>query len=345
VLVLAYLFRGLLLPLLLAAAAAYFLNPLVVRAEALGIRRNVAVTWLYAGIGLLLVLGWLLLGTRIRSETVSLVEGLPSVTDRVDAALSAAAGELREAYPALRRILPTGSTGGGWLDRFLESRTARLDDLVHQAGTVFILTVLVPFFAFFLLRDSRRIVAFVMDRVPPAYIETSVAVWCEVDRIIGGYLRGVALDALAIGVLASVGLWAFGVPYPIFLGAFAGLANTVPFLGPILGASAASLVVLTQTHSLAGVGRVVLLFVVVKIVDDAVIQPLTIGRSLHLHPALLLASVVAGNQALGILGMIVAVPTITALQEVTRLVIEHRHALAGTHRAARAPVAAPKYLC
>ena len=58
------------------------------------------------------------------------------------------------------------------------------------------------------------------------------------------------------------------------------------------------------------------------------IQPFAIGRSVHLHPALLLGSVVVGNHALGILGMIVAVPLATVLQETTRLLLEHRRVLA-----------------
>ena len=66
----------------------------------------------------------------------------------------------------------------------------------------------------------------------------------------------------------------------------------------------------------------------IKILDDTVIQPLTIGRSVHLHPALLLGSVVVGSHAAGVLGMIVAVPVATVLQETVRLLLEHRRVLA-----------------
>jgi predicted PurR-regulated permease PerM len=88
------------------------------------------------------------------------------------------------------------------------------------------------------------------------------------------------------------------------------------------------MVVLTPGQGLAGIGRVVLVFVVIKVLDDTIIQPFTIGRSVHLHPALLLGSVVIGSHALGVLGMIVAVPVATVLQETVRLVLEHRRVLA-----------------
>jgi predicted PurR-regulated permease PerM len=109
-------------------------------------------------------------------------------------------------------------------------------------------------------------------------------------------------------------------------------------VGPLLSAAVAGVAALTQGQGLAGVGSVVAFFLVLKVVDDTVIQPLTIGRSVHHHPMLLLASVVAGNQAFGILGMVVAVPTVTVLQETTRLLLEHRRVLA-SHRA---PSAAPE---
>src|SRR5206468_1913696 len=87
-----------------------------------------------------------------------------------------------------------------------------------------------PLFAFFLLRDGGRMVAYLMDRLRPAHIETTVAVWCEIDRIIGRYLRGLALDAIIVGRLATAALWLVGAPLPLLLGAFTALMNPLPLL-------------------------------------------------------------------------------------------------------------------
>jgi len=180
-----------------------------------------------------------------------------------------------------------------------------------------------------MLRDMPGLVARAMDRLPSQHVETSLAVWRELNGVIGRYIRGVVLDGIVVGVLATLGLWAVRVPYPLLLGAFAGLANVVPFVGPLLSVAAAGLmVVLTPGQGLAGIGRVVLVFLVIKVLDDTLIQPFTIGRSVHLHPALLLGSVVIGNHALGVLGMIIAVPLATVSQETVRLVLEHRRVLA-----------------
>jgi predicted PurR-regulated permease PerM len=327
---LAWLARGLILPLFLAAALAYLLSPAVAWADALAIRRSVAVSALFAVIIAVLVVAGFLLGPGMVAEGAALMDRLPALARQIDLGLEAVVRDLAESAPALRRLLPEG---GDWVQRFVLNRgLGEPSDLFEHMGHLFLLVILVPFFAFFMLRDMHRLIAVAMERLPPQHVETSVAVWRELNGVIGRYIRGLVLDGLVVGALAALGLWAARVPYPLLLGAFAGLANVVPFVGPLLSAAAAGLVVvMTPGQGLAGVGRVVLLFLVIKVLDDTIIQPFTIGRSVHLHPALLLGSVVVGNHALGVLGMIIAVPVATVLQETARLLLEHRRVLARHH--------------
>lgn len=321
-----WLARGLLLPVFLAAALAYLLSPAVAWADTHAIRRSVAVGALFALIVGLLAGAGFLLGPGLLAEGAALLERLPGLARQIDQGLDAVVRELAESAPGVRRLLPEG---GGWVQRFVLDRApAEPGDLFERAGHLFLLVILIPFFAFFLLRDMHRLIAVVMNRLPPQHVETSVALWREVNGVIGRYIRGLVLDGLVVAALAALGLWAARVPYPLLLGAFAGLANVVPFVGPLLSATAAGLVVVLSGQGLAGLGRVVALFLVIKVLDDTLIQPFTIGRSVHLHPALLLGSVVVGNHALGVLGMIVAVPAATVLQETVRLLLEHRRALA-----------------
>ena len=324
---LAWLARGLVLPVFLAMMLAYLLSPIIAWADALAIRRSVAVGALFAVIIAVGLAAGVLLGPRMVIEASSLADSLPALLIQIDTGLDGALRELVEAAPGFRRVLPEG---GGWVQRYVPDRPpGDPSDFFDQVGHLFLLAILVPFFAFFLLRDMPRLITAAMDRLPPRHVETSVAVWRELNGVVGRYIRGVVLDGLVVGALAALGLWAVRVPYPLLLGAFAGFANVVPFFGPLLSAAAAGFVVLMPPgQGLAGVLRVAMVFVVIKVLDDTVIQPLTIGRSVHLHPALLLGSVVVGNHALGVLGMIVAVPVATVLQETVRLLLEHRRVLA-----------------
>ena len=206
--------------------------------------------------------------------------------------------------------------------------------------------VLVPLFAFFLLRDGGRMVAYLMDRLRPLHIETTVAVWCEIDRIIGRYLRGLALDAIIVGVLATAGLWLVGAPLPLLLGAFTALMNPLPLLGMILSLSAAGLVALAYGYGLSTVGWIVALYLVIRLLDDLVLSGLTIGGSVHLHPVLVLASILAGENALGLIGMVIAVPLVTVVKEAARLLLEHRKNLARPHLPdTEKPTGLPHYVC
>ena len=324
---LAWLARGMVLPVFLAAALAYLLSPAVAWADTHAIRRSVAVSALFAVIIAGLGGAGFLLGPGMLAEAGALVDRLPALARQIDVGLDAAVRELAEAAPAVRRLLPEG---GNWVQAFVLNRgVGEPADLFEHVGHYFLLAILVPFFAFFMLRDMHRLIATAMNRLPPQHVETSVAVWRELNGVIGRYIRGLVLDGLVVAALAALGLWAAGIPYPLLLGAFAGLANVVPFVGPLLSTVAAGLVVvLTPGQGLAGVVRVALLFLVIKVLDDTIIQPLTIGRSVHLHPALLLGSVVVGSHALGVLGMIIAVPVATVLQETARLLLEHRRVLA-----------------
>lgn len=324
-----YASRELVLLLFFSASLAYLLNPLVKMAESAAIRRELAVTGLFITLVVTLLLAAYFLVPRLRTEVNALTGNWPSFTQRLDEAVDALQAEIVADYPTARRLFPEREARYDKLNAFIEHQTANLPNLVGHLATIALAGVLIPFFTYFLLRDSHRMIQFLIDRLPAAQIETSVAVWCGIDRIIGRYLRGLAMDGLVIGVAAASGLWVLGVNYPLLLGVFSGLANVVPYLGPILGGGVAMLTALIQFKSLAPLGKVLTLYLSIKILDDVLIQPMTIGHSVHLHPMLLIASVIVGGHAFGLIGMVVAVPAVTVLQETTKLMLERRRYHAG----------------
>jgi predicted PurR-regulated permease PerM len=339
-----YFFRSLLLPAVLGALLAYLLNPSVTWAQGFGIRRSVATVGLFAGVSVLVVGGGILLVPRYRAEVMGLASSLPSLTARLVSGVDRATVDIGEAYPGLKRFLPTRKEEG-WLEKLIEERVGGANDLLGHAGAIVIPVILVPLFAFFILRDSGRIIEFLIDHLHPAHIETSVAVWCEIDRIIGRYLRGLALDGIVIGIMTTIGLWAIGVPLPLLLGAFAALINPLPYLCTILAAGAAAAVSLAYGQSFGMIGWIFALYVLIRVLDDVVVSVVTIGGSLRLHPMLVLASIVAGENALGLPGMVIAVPLVTVVKESARLILEHRRNLARPHvPIIGAPATTPHYI-
>lgn len=327
--VILYISRGMVLILLIATGVAYLINPLVKRAESIAIKRSVAVTGLYLGIIFSLIVSAYFLAPRLRAEVTALSGGFPSFTKQLDETIDAVQAEVTAKYPAVSGVFPAREARYDKLNAFIKEQTEDLPGLVGHLATIVIAAAFIPIFSFFILRDSPKLIQSLMDRLPPAQIETSVAVWCEIDRVIGRYLRGLALDGLVIGTAAAVGLWMLGVNYPLLLGVFSGLANVVPYLGPILGGGLAMLTALMQFKSLTPIGNVLILYLCIKLLDDVVIQAATIGKSVHLHPMLLLASVTTVGHTFGVFGMILAVPAVTMLQEITKLMLERRRYRAG----------------
>jgi predicted PurR-regulated permease PerM len=321
---LVYLSRDLVLILLLSVTVAYLINPIVKTAEAALIKRQVAVALIYLGIGVAFLFTAYFVWPRLRTEVNTLSNNLPSFTQRFDEAVDAIQNQIVAHYPAADWLFATRELRYEKLNTFIKQQTANLPTLLSHLATLALAGVLIPFFSFFFLRDSRRITQFVLDRLPASHIETSVAVWCEIDRSVGRYLRGVAIEGTVVGVAAAVGLTMLGVNYPLLLGAVTGLANVVPYLGPIIGGSVAALVALVQFKSLAVVTQVIILYLFLKLFDLVLVQPMAVGKGNDLHPVLLIASIIVGGHALGIIGMVIAVPVITILQRVARLLFERR---------------------
>ena len=341
-----YMSRGFVLLLLLSVTLAYFLNPIVKIAEGALIKRRVAVAVIYLGIGIGFLVTAYFVFPRLRAEVNTLSGNLPFFSQRFDEAVDAIQSEIVANYPAADGLFTPREVRYEKLNTFIEQQVADLPLLLSHVASIVLAGVLIPFFSFFFLRDSRKIVKFVLDRLPANHIETTVAVWCEIDRTVGRYLRGLAIEGIVVGVSAALGLTILGVNYPLLLGLVTGLANVVPYLGPIIGGAAAVLVALVQYKSLSVIAQVIMLYLSLKLLDVVVIQPLVVGGGNNLHPVLLIASVIVGESALGIVGMIIAVPTITILQKIASLLLErHRYPIPMPDSRLNSNVTAQPYVC
>ena len=174
------------------------------------------------------------------------------------------------------------------------------------SGLTFV--VIVPFVAFFFLKEGRRLTRCLMALVPNAYFELCLNLMYQANRQIGNYIRGQLLAVLVVSVLAISGLSILGVYYALPLGLLAGLANVIPFLGPLIGIVCSSIVALATGGGLAMVAKVIIMFLVIQLIDNVLIQPTMVAKSVELHPLVVLFVVMVGSQLMGIVGMLIAVP-------------------------------------
>jgi len=188
--------------------------------------------------------------------------------------------------------------------------------------------VIIPFAVFFLLKDGPVMMKNLFSIVPNRYFEMSLNIIYKINQQLGSYLRGQFFDALIIGVLSIIALWILNVPYYVMIGIFAGLTNMVPYVGPLAGGSVAVLVVLFTGGSGLDALLVIMAFALIQLVDNVLVQPLVVSKSVNLHPLLIIFSVTIGGQFFGILGMLLAVP---ATQIIKVLILEFYHGIRRYH--------------
>jgi putative permease len=181
---------------------------------------------------------------------------------------------------------------------------------VLDAASIVTSMILIPFIVFFLLKDGREFKKGFVSLVPNRYFEFTLYLFYKLHAQVGNYLRGQFIDAIIVGTMTVFALWVIGVKYFFLIGIFAGLANLIPYFGPIAGAVLALIVSILQTGSLEKVFYVILAFTIIKLLDDAVVQPVVVARSVHMHPLTVLLAVLIGGKLFGILGMLLSVPVV-----------------------------------
>ena len=185
-----------------------------------------------------------------------------------------------------------------------------------NVGSILASIAIIPFIAFFLIKDMRLFKRAVISKVPNKYFELTLNILHKVGNQVSSYILGQALDALIIGCLTIIGLFfvnlAFDNPVPqfIFIGMVAGLANLIPYVGPIVGAIPALIIAIMSSPANLGLILIwiVITFALVQIVDNSLVSPMVVSKSVDMHPLLVVVVVLIGGNLAGAIGMLFAVP-------------------------------------
>ena len=198
--------------------------------------------------------------------------------------------------------------------------------------------MLAPFLAFFFLRDGRRFQRFLGGAVPNAFFEKTLYLLHEIDRTSRAYFQGLIKLTVLDTLTLAAGLWLLGIPGPFALGLICAVLAWVPYVGSILGGLLVVLVAATDFPDAPGMAYwAIALFAAVRLLDDFVYMPLTIGQSLELHPLVTVLMIFVGGAVAGISGLMLVLPvlgvvmvigeTIGVIVTDPRLMARHRHAL------------------
>lgn len=205
-----------------------------------------------------------------------------------------------------------------------------LDNLQYLFGTTIavigntaIAVFAITFMSFFFLKDSRMFFNFILMWIPDKITENFTRALNSIAHLLTRYLIGILAESTGVMVIVAIGMTFVGIDFQqaLVMGLVVGILNVIPYIGPWMGFFVCMLMGIAS-HISMDFGEVVvpLLFymaivvAVAQIVDNIFFQPFIYSSSVKAHPMEIFVIVLAAGSFAGVSGMVIAIPTYTAIR-------------------------------
>jgi len=234
-----------------------------------------------------------LFGATIRDNVNALIEQLPAAWSDIRSQI----GEKGWLMSALEHSGQAVLTG---------NMVSRISGVLGTAVGIIVNLVLVVFSSLYIAAQPRLYRHGFLRLFPPRDRDRIHAAIARCGTALRAWLFGQAIAMVVVGLLTWSGLAALSVSSALALGLFAGLAEFVPVLGPIIAAMPALVIAFSQDPKLAL--WVLALFLVIQQIEGNILQPLLQRELVSLPPAVVLFSIVAFAVLFGVMGALLAAP-------------------------------------
>ncbi|MBM7855022.1 putative PurR-regulated permease PerM [Desulfohalotomaculum tongense] len=306
-----YLLRELFVTFLLTIVLVYLLYPLVSSMEARGTSRVMSILMAYLALMIVAAAVFMYGVPRLVSQLHALVDMLPIYTARVEDLVR----EVQSSY--YRTELPAGMRQA--INRQIAEVELMLQGILEQTVQAILSLVgyafnilLAPVLAFYILKDLEHIKAQVKRWLPEKKYADFWVLGRQINEVLINFIRGHLILMFVVGLMTGLAMMLLKVEYGVMLGIAAGIAELIPYFGPIIGAVPAVTVALLQSKWLAL--KVILAILIVQQLEGNVIAPKVLGESVGLHPLIIILVLVAGAKLFGVAGMLLAVPVAAILR-------------------------------
>jgi predicted PurR-regulated permease PerM len=315
--IVAFYFRVVWPPLILASAIVFILNPVVTFLQRRHIPRALGTALAYLGVVALVGLAALLIAPLAQRQADDLSERWPEIRDDLEEDVNRLAerSEDEDWFVQIPKWDDLGETFGND-DQTFEEQLETARELGLRIFHVAIIFILAPIIAFYLLVDLPHIREVVESLIPASRLGEAHVVGRRLARAIGGFFRGQLVVAFIVGTMVALGLALIELPFWLLIGMIAGLFNMIPLIGPYIGGIPGVVIALTTTEG-DGTGKaiaVVLIMVIAQQIDNHFITPNVMQRVVKLHPAAVMLALLAGGTLGGFFGLLLAVPTAAVLK-------------------------------
>jgi predicted PurR-regulated permease PerM len=307
-----FLVRSILPPFVVGAFIAFALSPVVgTIQDRWNLPRALAIVAIYLLLlGPLAILG-VLLGPRFLDESRLLVLEGPNILTRLIEDISGPGP-----YDVLGSTLDARQIVFGILGSIRQSfgTTSAAIRLVADIADLLLNVLLTLIVSIYLLGDEMRVGSVLLSIFPADRRGQIVEVAEDVHRTLARYLRRQMVLIALVATATFIGLEIiFRLRYALPLAVFTGIVEIVPFVGPVIAATIAALVALSQ----GGVGLflgVIVFYFLLRQIEDQVVMPVVLGSAVELHPLVVIFAVLAGGALFGVLGTLAAVPVAASIK-------------------------------
>jgi predicted PurR-regulated permease PerM len=319
-------------PLVLALLIIYLLNPLISRLVNRGMPRPVAAIFVFvAAIATVVLVGIALFPfmsrqvsefgedwPQFRAKLVTFVEDTShSIEDRfgieIDTSpVSCLLGEAQQVDGTdCHRVTEQ-------LREQITGQAGRLTEIGLSVLENLLIFIIAPLLALYLLIDLPQLQRDVLNLFPESHRDEAADLGTKIGRAVGGFFRGQLLVATTVGVLSAIGFRIIGLPFWAVIGAIAGFFNLIPLVGPFIGGAIGFLI--GTVSSGVGLGlKAALVELIVQQLDNHLISPQVMRRTVQVHPATVVLALLAGGTIAGFWGVLLGVPAVA----VAKLLLGH----------------------
>lgn len=319
---------GILSPLFIGIVVAWLFDPFVTKLQKKGINRVIGTVFIYF---LIIFVGGLLL---------KLI--LPSISSQINDIITSAPGFVT----GIKEWVDGVFTGIERLSHYdLTNVKDQVYNSINQIGlsiTVDLPTNIVSFISslvsgsinlifgliigFYMLFDFDNVRGHLLTFVPKRFHKETIVVVDRLNNNLRNFVQGTLLIMCILFVFQSIGLTLAGMKAPLVFGLFCAITNVIPYLGPYIGGIPTVLVAFS-IDPVVGIFSLVSV-IVCQVLESYFLQPVVMGKTMKLHPVTIMLGLLVFGHFFGILGMILATPTIAIFKTLV-LFFDEKYDLVG----------------
>jgi putative heme transporter len=309
----------------IGALVALLLNPFVRMLRRAGLPRGFAVLVVMLGVVLCIAGLGLLVANPVADQVEAFRDNVPEILDDANASLDDVQAWLDDNGIGLQ-VKDEGQTALGTLGENLTAGSGELvaftQDALRTLVEASLALILIIVISVYMLLYGERIGAAVRSVMPRGDGTPEDDYPTRIQRAVFGYVRGQLLFSLIMGTSAGVLLWVLGSlgvfpqgrTYALFFGAFYGMAELIPYVGPAIGAAPPVLIALLGGEPLDALWLTIA-FTALQQIEGHIVAPTVFSQALRINPLLVIFALLLGGQLYGIIGAFVALPIAAIVRE------------------------------